>query len=371
MLNNKLKIAILPGDGIGIEVMNAILPVFSELNLPVTYQIGDIGWSCWINEGNPIPARTWALIKQSDSVLLGATTSKPEREAKAELIDKDKHKDVQYVSPIIQLRQKLDLFANVRPCFSTYPDKAFNFCVVRENTEGLYSGFDFESLPPELLAMVAKSPSWANKINQTISCTLRLQSSSGLKRIFEFAFEYAVKNNYDRVTYADKPNVLRHSSTLGRKLFEEVASRFNHLQSEILNVDAIAMHLVTKPEKFGVIVSENMFGDILSDVAGGVMGGLGLAPSANIGLNFAYVEPVHGSAPRMHSNKANPSAMFFSLSLLLRHFGYNHVAQIINHAVINVIQQKKVVTYDLKGKASTQEMAQAIIEEAKKLTRNG
>ncbi len=368
MLNRKkIKVAILPGDGIGLEVMDAMLPIISVLSLPITYEIGDIGWSCWMREGNPIPSKTWDLIKKSDTVLLGATTSKPEKEAKAELRDQEKYKNTTYVSPIISLRQQLDLFANVRPCFSTQEDKNFNLCIIRENTEGLYSGFDFESLPTELNEMISKSPRWSNKMNDKIACTLRLQSSSGLQRIFEFAFEYAVKNNYHRVTYADKPNVLRHSSTLGRKHFEEVAARFPHIKADILNVDAVGMHLVTKPQMFGVIVAENMFGDILSDVAAGVMGGLGLAPSANIGLKYAYFEPVHGSGLHMQSNTANPSAMFFSLALLLNYFGYTHFASVINKAVVNVIRQKKMVTYDLKGKATTQAMAAAIILEAKKL----
>lgn len=367
MVNKKkLKIAILPGDGIGKEVLDALLPVFSELNLPITYKIGEIGWSCWIKEANPIPQATWDLIEESDTVLLGATTSRPEREAKAAIAHLP-DKEVAYVSPIVQLRQKLDLFANVRPCFSISKDRAFNLCIIRENTEGLYSGFDFDTLPEELRDRVSKQAYWATKLNESISCTLRLQSKSGLQRIFKFAFDYANNNNYHRVTYADKPNVLRKSSTLGRSLFEEIAAFYPKLQTDISNVDAVGMHLVKKPEMFGVIVTENMFGDILSDVAGGVMGGLGLASSANIGLKHSYFEPVHGSGPRMRINSANPCAMFFSLALLLKYFGYGHHAQIIHNAVINVIQQKKVMTYDLKGSATTQEMAAAIITEAKKL----
>lgn len=366
MLNSKnINIAILPGDGIGLEVTKAIEPIFAALNLPVSYQFGDIGWSCWTKEADPIPARTWKLIHNSDAVLLGATTSKPEREAQAQL--QTKSKDVKYISPIIQLRQKLDLFANVRPCFATQKDKAFDLCIIRENTEGLYAGFDYENLPQELVFLLLQNPYWAAKLKEPIACTLRLQSQAGLQRIFQFAFDYAQKNNYRHVTLADKPNVLRQSSKLSRKIFEEIAANYPAIKADILNVDAVGMHLVTKPELFGVIVTENMFGDILSDVAGGVMGGLGLAPSANIGVRYAYFEPVHGSGIHMSSNSANPSAMFFSLSMLLLYFGYTDFARIIREAVINVIQQGKQVTYDLGGSASTHDMAQAIIAMAQNL----
>jgi isocitrate/isopropylmalate dehydrogenase len=365
MLNHStIKIAVLPGDGIGREVIDAVLPIFSALALPITYHIGDIGWECWVNQANPIPEKTWDLINQSDTILLGATTSKPEREAKAELLDKS-NLNVVYISPIIQLRQKLDLFANVRPCFSINKHKEFNFCVIRENTEGLYSGFDYDYLPDEFKKIISKVPHWNDKVNEALSCTLRINSETGLRRIIKFAFEYALKNNHSRVSYADKPNVLRKSSTLGRAVFEEIAAQYPHIKADILNVDAVGMHLVTKPEMFGVIVTENMFGDILSDVAAGVMGGLGLAPSANIGLQKSYFEPVHGSGPKMQKNTANPSATFFSLSMLLSYFGHEKFAHIIKNAVINIIRENKTVTRDLGGSSSTHEMAHAIIEEAK------
>ncbi len=363
--NNNIKIAVLPGDGIGQEVIESVLPVFSALSLPLTYQIGDIGWECWVKGANPIPDKTWDLINKCDSILLGATTSKPEREAKAEILDKSKQ-ELSYISPIIQLRQKLDLFANVRPCFSINKQKDFNFCVIRENTEGLYSGFDFDHLPEDFRKIVESAPHWKKKMNEALSCTLRINSKTGMQRIIQFAFDYAVKNNHDKVSYADKPNVLRKSSTLGRAIFEEIAAGFPQIQADILNVDAVGMHLVTKPEIFGVIVTENMFGDILSDVAAGVMGGLGLAPSANIGLQKSYFEPVHGSGPRMKKNTANPSATFFSLSMLLSYFGHDRLSRIIKEAVITVIKENKTVTRDLGGSSTMQEMAYAIIEEAKK-----
>lgn len=357
---SKLHIAILPGDGIGLEVMEAVLPLFSAISLPITYEKGDIGWSCWVKDGDPVPQATWDLIKRSDATLLGAITSKPQREAQAE------QPHGIYTSPLIQLRQQLDLYANVRPCFSIKQPQAFQFCVIRENTEGLYSGLDFDHLPPDFMPTLSQYPQWAQKTHAPLSCTLRIQSQAGLKRIFEFAFQYAMQNQYTRVSYADKPNVLRNSSAFARSIFENIAQRYPQIQADILNVDAVAMHLVTKPQSFGVIVTENMFGDILSDVAAGVMGGLGLAASANIGAQHAYFEPVHGSGPRMQPHTANPSAMFLTIALLLSHFGYDTAAKHIQQAVKQVILNNKHVTRDLGGNASTQAMAEAIIQEAKK-----
>ncbi|WP_254596060.1 isocitrate/isopropylmalate dehydrogenase family protein [Legionella micdadei] len=358
-----IKIAVLPGDGIGADVTMAAIPVFKALDIPAELSFGDIGWTFWQKEGNPIPERTWALIKQADATLLGATTSKPEREAKAELAIELNHAKLHYVSPIIQLRQQLDLFANVRPCFNIKaegPD--FNFCVIRENTEGLYSGFDYYPLPAALQSLLQEKQAWQETPNNEISCSLRLQTKKGLTRIFRFAFDYAVRHKMTRVTLADKPNVLRQSGAFARELFESVASDYPHIKADILNVDAVGLWLVRRPEVFGVIVAENMFGDILSDVGAGVMGGLGFAPSANIGQHGGYFEPVHGSAPRIKAHRANPSAMFLTIGLLLNHFGYAKQADKVKRAVKQVIKERRFVSYDLGGQSTTEEMASAIID---------
>lgn len=362
--DDALKIAVLPGDGIGIEVTHAAIPVIEALNIPVQLTFGDIGWSYWQTEGTPVPDRTWQLVTESDSVLLGAITSKPQREAKSELAAKFRNKKLEYLSPIIQLRQKLDLFANVRPCFSLHHAKQpFNFCIIRENTEGLYSGFDYYPLPESIHHLLSKNPRWQNMPANEISCALRLQSQTGLKRLFQFAFDYAMNNNLQRVTFADKPNVLRQSSEFARNIFENTARQFPNIDADILNVDAVALWLIKRPDEFGVVVAENMFGDILSDVGAGVMGGLGLAPSANVGFKNSYFEPVHGSGPRMKSNSANPSAMFLTISMFLKHFGFQKQAKKIIAAVSAVVNQGRFITYDLGGKASTEEMAAAIIDQ--------
>lgn len=358
-----IKIVILPGDGIGKEVSNAILPVFDLLNLDTELKIADVGWDFWCSEGNPLPDRTIKLIKEADATILGAITSKPAQESQQELADEFKYKNYTYISPVIQLRQKLDLFANVRPCYNIKGGaNDFNFCVIRENTEGLYSGFDFYPIDKNIKDLIDVNSKYNNMDETEIACSLRLQTATGLKRLFEYAFDYAKNNNFTKVTLADKPNVLRNSSNFARIIFEEVANKYKNIKAEILNVDAVALWMVRKPEQFGVIVAENMFGDILSDLGAGIMGGLGLAPSANIGNSGCYFEPVHGSAPNMPQGRANPSAMFLSVALMLNHLGYLAEARQINLAVTRVIREKKVVTYDLGGSSSTAQMSAAILK---------
>lgn len=359
-----LKIALLPGDGIGEEVLHAAVPVFSALGLNVSLHKAAIGWSCWQQEGNSIPDKTWDLINSCDTALLGAITSKPQREAQNELPAALRcDKQPEYISPIIQLRQRLDLFANVRPCYSFSADKGFDFCIIRENTEGLYAGFDYRPIPQPIRDLLQQDPHWSHIAAEEISCSLRLQSRAGLIRIFQFAFKYAQDHGMKRVTLADKPNVLRQSGHFARELFEAIAANYPAIQADILNVDAVALWIIKRPEAFGVIVAENMFADILSDVGAGVMGGLGLAPSGNLGCTKSYFEPVHGSAPHMPAHHANPCAMFLSIAMLLEHFAFTKEAGTIRGAVSRVIQKKQVLTYDLGGCNSTEAMAQAILDQ--------
>ncbi len=362
-MNKPLKIAVLPGDGIGEEVLQAALPVFKLLNIPVELNFGRIGWECWRKEGNPVPQATWDLIEHCDTCLLGAITSKPLAQALQELPEHLQGQDIKYISPVIQLRQKLNLFANIRPVFSVLEDRTFNFTVIRENTEGLYAGLDYRNIPSEIKTCIQQQGQWKNKDLNDASCTIRLQTAEGLNRIFDFAFSYAKQQGFKKVTLADKANVMRESGAFAKTIFEEIAANYADIENEILNVDAVSLWMVRKPENFGVIVAENMFGDILSDVGAGVMGGLGLAPSANIGPDYSYFEPVHGSAP-IHAgkNRANPSAMFLTISLLLKQFGYTKESLSIDNAVKMVVKEHKFVTYDLGGNASTAEMASAILE---------
>ncbi|WP_105167296.1 isocitrate/isopropylmalate dehydrogenase family protein [Pseudoalteromonas sp. T1lg23B] len=357
------KVLILPGDGIGREVCDAALPVLTALNLPIELEYGDIGWECWKKEGDTVPQDTWDKIARSDAVLLGAITSKGKKQAEKELPEHLQGTGHKFVSPVIQLRQKLGLFANVRPSYYiSGQGKPFNMAVIRENTEGLYAGFDYHGIPEQIQSLLSH-PNIDKSGFDNSAITLRLQTKFGLTRLFKFAFEYAVKHGHKRVTFADKPNVMRDSGAFAEEVLDSVAANYPEIEYDIQNVDAMALWLATRPEQFGVIVAENMFGDILSDLAGGVMGGLGLAPSANYGEGTAYFEPVHGSAPSMYGkNKANPSAMFLSIALMLDYLGFEDAAEKIRVAVQETIRKSKNLTYDFGGDASTSELAAQIID---------
>ncbi|OEC58889.1 isocitrate/isopropylmalate dehydrogenase family protein [Pseudomonas sp. AP42] len=361
------RICVLPGDGIGIEVMEAALPVLKALNLPFDLEFGDIGWECWKREGNTVPDETWEKINQCDATLLGAITSKPLAETEAELPPHLQGQNRRYVSPVIQLRQNLDLYANVRPVTDITGENRFRFVVIRENTEGLYAGLDYGRIPDQFLPLLqereALGAPWRREGQEDATISVRLQTRSGLERIFEYAFDYASRHGFDRVTFVDKPMVLRHSSAFTRGVFESVAQRYPGIEGVIENVDAVALWMVQRPERFSVVVAENMFGDILSDLGAGVMGGLGFAPSGNFGKLGAYFEPVHGSAPAHAGlNKANPSAMFMTIALMLEHLGYPQEAQYVTAAVSRVARSS-VRTYDMGGSHSTAQVGEAIIGE--------
>lgn len=227
-----LNIAVLPGDGIGGEVMDVVLPVFDRLGMKVRTQFGDIGWEFWRMEGNAVPERTWQLIEEADTVLLGTITSKPNQEAFEELAPHLRASAGAYLSPVIQLRQRLGLFANVRPVFgmrehSCQVNGNMNFVVIRENTEGLYSGFDFHPLPEELYRFIQanKSPRshWNLDSSEDGAVAIRLMTRSGMNRLLEFAFQWAEQNGYSKVTWVDKPNVMRQSGQFALDIVREVA----------------------------------------------------------------------------------------------------------------------------------------------------
>ncbi len=354
------SIAVLPGDGVGPEVVAVVMPIIEKMGLPVSFRYGEVGWKSWCATGNAMPPATWQLLEETDTCLLGAVTSKPVREAEAELIEPLRGTGVKFVSPVVQLRQRLELFANVRPVMDLAADR-FDFVIIRENTEGLYAGLDFHGMNENLWSVVKDHPNAEASGPEDTSATIRLQTRYGIDRLLRFGFEYARKHGYRLVTVADKPNVLRNSSNYLRGRLELIAAKYPEINAEILNVDATALWMVRRPERFGVIIAENMFGDILSDVGAGVMGGLGLAPSGNIGDKSSYFEPVHGSAPAMAGlAKANPMALFLTVAQMLQHLDLPAPAEQINSAVRAVVRTRSTVTYDLGGGASTPEAASAV-----------
>ncbi len=366
----KYKIAWLPGDGIGIDVMNAARHVLDKLALDAEYIHGDIGWEFWKREGNPLPERTIQVLKNTDAALFGAITSKPKDEAARELLPELQNKGFEYFSPIVKLRQLFNLRTNLRPC-KAYPGNPLNYCdnidmvVFRENTEGLYAGVEFHPLPQAvfdvLLANNNKMKSFKDVPLTEIALSTRIMTKTGCTNIVNEAFLYAKKYGYKSVTLVEKPNVLRETGGLMTRCAREVAKNYPGIELWETNIDAMCMWLVKNPENYGVLVAENMFGDIISDLAAQLVGGLGFASSGNIGDNYAVFEPTHGSAPKYAGmNKVNPLAMLLAAKLMLDYLGEKDKADRLEAAVAAVIKEGQVRTYDMGGKNTTMEMAEAV-----------
>jgi isocitrate/isopropylmalate dehydrogenase len=366
----KYRIAWMPGDGIGADVMQAAQIVLEELNLDAEYIPADIGWAFWCNEGDALPQRTIDLLKTCTCGLFGAITSKPKDEAAKELIPDLQGKGLTYSSPIVRLRQLFDLYTNLRPC-KAYPGNPLNYrddidlVVFRENTEGLYSGVEFYPLPDEVrFTLTEHNPRMArfdNIPSEELAVSLRVISKQGARRIIRQAFSFAQRFGYPTVTIVEKPNVLRETSGVMIREAREIANEYPGIELWETNIDAQMMWLLKNPFDYGVLVTSNMFGDILSDLAAQLVGGLGFASSGNIGDNFAVFEPTHGSAPKYAGQfKANPTAMLLATKLTLDWLSESEMAQRLEAAIASVIAEGKVRTYDLGGTHSTLEMAEAV-----------
>ena len=322
------KIAVVPGDGIGQEVMKATIDVLNSLDIDFEYVYGDAGDECLERTGTALPSETLDMIRESDACLFGAAG-----ETAADVI--------------VKIRQEMKMFANLRTV-EAYPNTNslsddIDFMIVRENTEGMYIA-DEESYTDE--GAVAK----------------RIITREAERRIIDYAFNYAAENNKSKVTGVHKANVLKKTDGLFKEIFYEVAKDYPDIATEDFYVDATAMYLITQPESFDVIVTTNLFGDILSDEGAGLVGGLGLIPSANIGLDAALFEPVHGSAPDIAGqNKANPIAMMLSAIMMLRYLGENEAADKFDDAILKLLNDANTLTGDLGGNATTMEVAGEVI----------
>lgn len=365
----KYRIVLLPGDGIGNDVMDAAKIVLEEIKLDAEYVHGDIGWEFWKNEGNPLPDRTIELLKTADAALMGAITSKPKDEAAKELAPELRGKGYTYFSPIVRLRQEFDLYINLRPCKS-YKGNPLNYkdnidlVIFRENTEGLYAGVEFYPLPDEVrkaLLIHPKMKRFENVPADEIAISTRIMTKKGCERIVRAAFEYAKANGRKTVTLVEKPNVLRETGGLITKIAREIAKEYPEVELWETNIDAMAMWLVKNPEKYDVLVAENLFGDIISDLSAQLVGGLGFAPSGNIGENFALFEPTHGSAPKYAGQyKVNPMAMLLATKMMLDYLGEKEKATRLENAIARVIEEERVRTYDMGGSNSTLEVAEEV-----------
>jgi 3-isopropylmalate dehydrogenase len=369
----KYRIALLPGDGVGNDVMDVARRVLDALKLDAEYIHGDIGWEFWCREGDALPQRTVDLLHETDCALFGAITSKPKEEAEAELAPGLRGTGLVYRSPIVRLRQMFNLATNLRPC-KAYPGNPLNYregidiVVFRENTEGLYSGVEFHPVPDEVRDTLKQHNKNMGKFDavagEDLAISCRIFSREGCRSIATAAFEYAKQHGYGSVTVVEKPNVIRETSGLMVRTAREVAKHYPGIELWETNIDAMCMWLVKNPEDYGVLVATNMFGDIVSDLCAQLVGGLGFASSGNIGRDYAVFEPTHGSAPKYEGmDKVNPLAMLLSVRLMLDWLGEQELASSLERAIAAVIAKGEARTYDMGGTTKCSEMAAAVIAE--------
>ncbi len=327
------RVCLLPGDGIGPEVIGAARRVLEALPVQFEWTEGEIGFGAYQRCGSPLPEVTLQKVRAAEATLFGAVTTPPDIPG--------------YFSPILRLRKTFDLFANLRPVRSipnSISRQGIDMVIVRENTEGLYSGVE----------RVEEDGARA--------VTERVITRRGSQRIARAAFELARKRGASKVTVVHKANVLRQTCGLFRRTALELAAEYPDLEVQELLVDTCAMELIRAPEQFQVIVTTNLFGDILSDEASMLVGGLGLAASGNLGEGAAVFEPVHGSAPKLvGKGQANPLATLLSAAMLLEHLGEGEQAGRLRAAVEQVIAAGQV-TPDLGGTLRTEQVVDVVIQ---------
>jgi isocitrate/isopropylmalate dehydrogenase len=367
----KYKIAVLPGDGVGKDVIEAALMVLKKIEFDAEYLEGDIGWEFWCKEGNPLPDRTIQLLKDTEACLFGAITSKPKEDADKELDPSLKGKGYVYFSPIVRLRQEFDLYTNLRPC-KAYPGNPLNYrddidlVIFRENTEGMYAGVEWHPMPEEVkkaFSIHPKMKKFLDVPNEDMAVSTRIMTRKACNRIVRKAFDYARENNRKSVTIVEKPNVLRETGGFILDIARKISREYPDVEFWETNVDAMAMWLVKNPQDYSVLVAENLFGDIISDLSAQLVGGLGFACSGNIGDDYAVFEPTHGSAPKYDGMyKVNPTAMLLAVKMMFDWLGEEEKSARLEKAVAEVIKEGKVRTYDLGGTSSTLDIAQAVAE---------
>lgn len=359
----KYRIAWLPGDGVGKEVCEAAKIVLDKINLDAEYIHGDIGWEFWCKEGDALPQRTIELLNNCDAALFGAITSKPIKEAQKELIPELQSKSLTYRSPIVRMRQLFDLYICLRPC-KAYPGNPLNYkegidlVVFRENTEDLYIGVEFDKIPEVMFTFTEFS-----KIPKDAKISIKANTKKGCERIIRAAFEFARKNKRKKVTIVHKANVVRVTDGLFLETAREIAKDYPEIEMDDANIDAMTMWLLKNPFNYDVLVAPNLYGDIISDLAAQLVGGLGFGCSGNIGDKLAVFEPTHGSAPKYYGlYKVNPIATILAAKMMLDWLEEKEKANLIENAVASVIKEGKIRTYDMGGNSTTLQMAEAIAE---------
>jgi len=358
------SVTLIPGDGTGPEITEATRRVLEATGVPFSWELHQAGLEMLEKFGTVLPDEVIESIKRTKVGLKGPITTPVGKGVR---------------SANVVLRKKLDLYANLRPA-KTYQGLRSRYAnidmiIVRENTEDLYAGVEFQNGTPEqqeIIDTIARTTGTHLDNNSAIS--IKYISVMATRRIVKFAFDHARSNNRHKVTAVHKANIMRFSDGLFLATAHEVAKEYPEIHFEDRIVDNMCMQLVQKPEQYDVLVLPNLYGDIISDLSAGLIGGLGVAPGANIGSQYAVFEPVHGSAPKYAGqNKVNPMAMMFSGVLMLRHLGETNAACRLEKAIAAVIAEGKNVTYDLKPRpddpsaVGTSQVADAVIEKLLKL----
>lgn len=329
----KYKITLIPGDGTGPDVIRAARIVLDAANVGIEWDVVDAGEGVIEEYGTPLPDHVLDSIRRNKIALKGPLTTPI---------------GTGFRSVNVALRKKLDLFANVRPARSLPAVKTryedVDITVVRENTEDLYAGIE-------------------HMVGKDAAESIKIITRAGSERIVRFAFEYARREGRKKVTAVHKANIMKCTDGLFLDVARQIAKEYTDIEFEDRIVDACSMKIVQRPEELDVLVMPNLYGDILSDICAGLIGGLGVAPGANIGTDYAVFEPVHGSAPKYTGmDKVNPLATILSGVMMLKHLGEKDAADRVMKAIDEVLTEGKYLTYDLGGSAKSSEMGKAIAE---------
>lgn len=327
------RITLINGDGIGPEISDAVVKIIEASGLKIDWDIQTAGADVIEKEGTPLPERVLNSIKENKVALKAPVTTPIGKE---------------FRSVNVQLRKALDLYANLRPC-KNLPNVKTKFdnvdiIVVRENTEDLYAGIE-------------------RQVDTDTAESIKVITRKASERICKFAFDYAIKNNRKEVCVVTKANIMKLSDGLFLESYRKIAENYPEIKKREILVDNLCMQLVQNPSQFDVLVLPNLYGDIVSDLCAGLIGGLGVAQGANIGLDYAVFEPVHGSAPDIKGqNKANPTALLLSAIEMLKYIGEYSCAERIEKALFKTLENG-IFTADLGGNASTKDFTDAIIQE--------
>ena len=354
------RVTLIPGDGTGPELTEATRRALEATGVEFDWDVQHAGTDVMDEYGgNPLPGHVLDSIRANGVALKGPITTPV---------------GGGFRSVNVGLRKELDMYAQVRPCKS-YPGVRTRFddvdlVIVRENTEDLYAGIEYEQGTPDAEELITWIESKGGKLRwRDAGISIKPISVTGTRRIFEFAFDYARRNGRSKLTAVHKANIMKFSDGLWLRVAREVAEENTDIEFDDRIVDNMCMQLVQRPEEYDVLVLPNLYGDVLSDLCAGMIGGLGLAPGANFGEQAAVFEPTHGSAPKYKGqNKVNPIAMILSGKLMLEHLGESGAAARLEQAVADVIREGKSVTYDMKPTrddptaVGTSEVADAIID---------